>query len=163
MASVEFQWLFATEYPAVLRTVWLVLRDRARAEDIAQDAFEQLLLHWEKVRNYDSPETWVRRVALRRAAQWVRREHRLTPRLRLAAQPEIAGEPELPDPGLLAAVRDLPMRQRAAVVLFYFEDRPMTEIAQILDCSPATGWVHLHRARRRLAEQLGEEMVSDVT
>ena len=37
--SDEFRWLFAAEYPAVVRTVFLVLHDHARAEEIAQDAF----------------------------------------------------------------------------------------------------------------------------
>jgi RNA polymerase sigma-70 factor, ECF subfamily len=52
--------------------------------------------------------------------------------------------------------------QRAAVVLFYFEDLPLSEIASILRCSEATVRVHLHRARKRLAELLGEEVIEDV-
>jgi RNA polymerase sigma-70 factor (ECF subfamily) len=52
--------------------------------------------------------------------------------------------------------------QRAAIVLFYFEDRPVSEIAEILDCAPSTAKVHLHRARKTLAERLGEVM-ADVT
>jgi RNA polymerase sigma-70 factor (ECF subfamily) len=45
------------------------------------------------------------------------------------------------------------------VALFYLEDRPMAEIAQILGCSKATVKVHLFKARKRLAELLGEEHV----
>ena len=67
------------------------------------------------------------------------------------------------DDAVLAAVRALPPAQRAAVVLFYFEDRPVSEIAEILDCSPATAKVHLHRARKKLAEFLGEEVLADVS
>jgi len=55
--------MFAAEYPAVVRTVYLVLYDYARSQKIAQDAFVQLLRHWEKVRRYEAPEAWVRRVA----------------------------------------------------------------------------------------------------
>lgn len=62
---------------------------------------------------------------------------------------------------MYGAVRLLPLKQRTAVVLFYFEDRPVAEVAQLLGCSPATARVHLHRARRRLAALLGE-VVDDV-
>ncbi len=53
--------------------------------------------------------------------------------------------------------------QRAAIVLFYFEDLPVAEIAHILDCAEPTARVHLHRARKRLAEVLGEEVSEDVS
>jgi RNA polymerase sigma factor (sigma-70 family) len=62
----------------------------------------------------------------------------------------------------MRAVRQLPGMQRAAVVLCYFEDLPLSEIADILRCSDATVRVHLHRARKRLAELLGEEVIEDV-
>ena len=44
---------------------------------------------------------------------------------------------------------------RSVVVLFYYEDRPMDQIADILGCTTATGWVHLHKARKRLGVLLG--------
>jgi RNA polymerase sigma factor (sigma-70 family) len=50
--------------------------------------------------------------------------------------------------------------QRAAVVLFYFEDRPVSEVAEILDCSTSTAKVHLHKARKKLAELLTGEAFS---
>jgi RNA polymerase sigma-70 factor (ECF subfamily) len=72
---------------------------------------------------------------------------------------------ELPQPidlDLADAIQQLPPRQRSAVVLFYFEDRPMQEIADILGCSTSTGWVHLHKARKKLADLLGEEVSESV-
>jgi RNA polymerase sigma-70 factor, ECF subfamily len=159
--SEEFRWLFAAEYPAVVRTVFFVLHDRARAEEIAQDAFVQLLRHWKKVSRYESPEAWVRRVAIRLAVRDANRERRLAV-LRLggtAEAPDCAAEMDV---DLLAAIKQLPPRQRSVIVLFYYEDRPMAEIAQILGCSPSTGWVHLHRARKRLGALLTEEVGNDV-
>ena len=44
------------------------------------------------------------------------------------------------------------------VILFYLEDRPMAEVADLVGCSSSTGFVHLHHARHRLAELLGEEV-----
>ena len=63
---------------------------------------------------------------------------------------------------VLAAVRQLPPKQRAAVALRYFEDKPVEEIAQLMECSASTARVHLHRARHQLAQTLGEEVGSDV-
>jgi RNA polymerase sigma-70 factor (ECF subfamily) len=52
--------------------------------------------------------------------------------------------------------------QRAVVVLHYFEDRPVLEIARTLQVSESTVKQHLYRARSRLAQSLGEEVGSDV-
>jgi len=157
--ETEFEWFFADEYGAVLRSVFFVLHDRAKAEDIAQDAFVQLYAHWAKVSKYERPEAWVRRVAIRLAVRAARRE-----RLRQVLE---RGAPSAPMPlpvdvDLLRAVRQLSPKQRAAVVLYYFEDRPVFDVAKILGCSAATANVHLHRARKRLAELLGEEVSEDV-
>ena len=64
----------------------------------------------------------------------------------------------MPDPELRAALLTLAPMQRAVVALFYLEDRPMEEVAYLLGCSTSTGFVHLHRARQRLARLLSEEL-----
>ena len=160
-AEAEFTAFFRAEFARVLRTVRLVVGDQGRAEEITQDAFVQLLDHWHKVSGYERPEAWVRRVAIRMAARAARRERMV----RILEDPFGRAEPtsELPegDSDVAAAVRRLPPGQRTAVVLFYFEDRPVAEVAELLGCSPATARVHLHRARRRLAALLGE-VVDDV-
>jgi RNA polymerase sigma-70 factor (ECF subfamily) len=73
---------------------------------------------------------------------------------------------ELPDAAVsmevLAAVRELSPKERAVVVLFYFEDRPVAEIAQILECSESAAAMRLQRARERLAVALSEEVDSHV-
>jgi RNA polymerase sigma factor (sigma-70 family) len=160
-AQDEFRWLFVNDYPALVRTLFLIVHDRAAAEDIAQDAYIQLLTHWAKVSGYEHPAAWVRRVAIRLAVRETQRT-RLRARLERFTSPEPAHDERTYDPDLIAAVRSLTLRQRTIVVLFYFEDRPMDEIADLLGCSASSGWVHLHRARRRLAALLGEEVSDDV-
>ncbi|MBK5228921.1 MAG: SigE family RNA polymerase sigma factor [Actinobacteria bacterium] len=157
--DAEFAMFFRTEYPGVVRTAYLVLHDREAANDVAQDAFAKILSHWGRVSRYDRPDAWVRKVAVRMAIKLARRQ-----RLHVAAgtQPEPTTEQAPVDLDLMRAIRALPAAQRAAVVLFYFEDRPVAEVAEIMDCSASTAKVHLHRARRRLSEQLGEA-VADVS
>lgn len=156
--EAAYDWFFRTEYPAVLKTAYLVTHDREAARDVTQEAFIQLLRHWRKVSRYERPDAWVRRVAIRIAV----RQSRKLSRQRSAEVEPIAPPHVQMDPDVVREVRALPAMQRAAVVLFYFEDRPVSEIAEILDCSPSTAKVHLHRARKTLAERLGEVM-ADVT
>ena len=127
-----FTTFFRTEYPGVVRTVFLVTHDREQARDLAQDAFVQLFARWRRISNYDRPEAWVRRVAIRMAVRAVARERA---RPRLERELDFATLPKAIDLDILRAVRRLPASQRAAVALFYFEDRPVQEIAHILSDS----------------------------
>jgi RNA polymerase sigma factor (sigma-70 family) len=151
----DYAWFFSGEYPGLVRTLFFIVHDVERAEDIAQDAFTQLLIHWRKVSRYERPEAWVRRVAIRLAVRSVKREQ-MRPLVERGSQ--TARLPEPIDVDLTNAIAQLPPQQRSAVALFYFEDRPMEEIADILGCSMSTGWVHLHKARKKLAALLGEEV-----
>ena len=161
VAEEGFEELFLAQFRGVARTVRYVVGDATVAEEITQDAFVQLYRHWGRVAHYDRPDLWVRRVAIRQAQ---RERHRAwqRPVLELrAAGPDVVAAPADPRDDVLAAVRLLPAQQRAVVVLFYFEDRPMPEIAGIVGCSVSTGWSHLHNARKRLAAVLGEEVTDD--
>jgi RNA polymerase sigma factor (sigma-70 family) len=156
----DYAWFFRAEFPAVVRTALLIVRDRGRAEEIAQEAFMRLHVHWRTVSRYERPDAWVRRVAIRLAARAAGRE-RVRPSLeQVAAGPRVE-DASATDIDLLRAIGELPMRQRIAVVLFYLEDRPLPEIAHVLDCSDGAAKTLLHRARVTLADRLGEE-VDDV-
>lgn len=157
----DFEEVFRVEFAPVERTVYLVCHDREQAKEITQEAFVALLRRWRQVSRYERPGAWVRRVAIRLAIRSVRRERS---RLGLERQAQaLLPPPAEPSGGItvwdvdvLAAVRTLPARQRAAVALFYLDERSMTEVADLMGCSPATARVHLHRARSRLAKLLSE-------
>ena len=155
----EYAWFFTGEYPALVRTLFFIVHNTERAEDIAQEAFMQLLVHWRKVSKYERPDAWLRRVAIRLAMRSIRREQM---RSLVDRDARIVEFPQPVDVDLANAIGQLSLRQRSAVVLFYFEDRPMQEIADILGCSVSTGWVHRHKARKRLAALLGEEVSESV-
>lgn len=160
-ATPGFAEVFAATYPRLVRTLWFVVHDHEVAQEITQEAFIELHRQWRKVGSYDRPDLWVRKVALRKAQREVaRNQRRSRAERRLVAVTVV--EDHLPDPALRAAIATLPARQRAIVVLFYLEDRPMEEVAELVGCSTSTGFVHLHRARRRLAALLSEPVAEEV-
>jgi len=159
---VEFEWVFRSTYPSVLRTTYLILHDRGRAEEVTQDAFLRLCERWRGVARIDQPTAWVRRVATRAAVRQAK-----TRRLRFSAAP--VDDPgrwdALPDVDLARAVASLPPQQRAAVALYYLDDLPVDEVARVLEVSSSTVKQHLHRARTRLAGllcEVAEEVTGDV-
>jgi RNA polymerase sigma-70 factor (ECF subfamily) len=158
--DAEFAVFFAAQVRAVNRTVYLILQDHAQAEDVTQDAFLQLYLHWPSVSKYERPDAWVRRVAIRMAARRARRERAgMLLMSRIPEAPPIGGPVDV---DLLRAVGALPPQQRTAIVLFYYEDHAVAEVADLMDCSVAAVKVILFRARKALARQLGEREPDDV-
>ena len=151
--GLDFSVFFRAEFGAVFRTVSLMLRNKPDPKKITQDAFIELLKNWPK-----SPATIARKHgsavsqfgspmrAIRRDRLWA------LARLKLAPADSTPG----PSLDVADAIARLSSSQRAAIVLHYYEDLPVVEIAAILGCAEPTAHVHLHRARQRLRELLGE-------
>ncbi|MDQ3878443.1 MAG: sigma-70 family RNA polymerase sigma factor [Actinomycetota bacterium] len=154
--DASYEWFFRDEFPRVVKTVYLIVRDSQTAEDIAQEAFARLLVHWAKVSRYEQPDAWVRRIAIRMAVRANRRAW-IRSRVEGVVEPPVQERPQ--DVDLMRAITSLPGSQRAAIVLFYYEDQPTAQIAEILGCSESTARVHLHKARRRLARVLDRSVI----
>jgi RNA polymerase sigma-70 factor (ECF subfamily) len=123
--------------------------DRELANDALQEAFTRALHHGDGVGDVAA---WTWRVAFRvAAAELAQRKKEVT--LDDATPDETPGT--MPD--LVAALRRLPPKQRLAVVLHDYADRPTTEVAHVLGCSRATVHVHLSTGRRRLRDLLGDD------
>jgi RNA polymerase sigma-70 factor (ECF subfamily) len=153
--------LFDAEYPSLVRLATLIIGDLATAEEVVQEAFARALARWRRLREYDRPGAWVRRVTIRLA---VRARERRMREIAHARVPDVASaDPGPPDPELMDALQSLPATQRAAVVLFYFDDRSVEEVADLLGVPSSTARSHLHRARNALARTLSPtEVVTDV-
>ena len=65
----EYEEFFRTEYPNVVRTVLPIVGELADAEAVTQDAFLKAVMRWGRIRRYDRPGAWVRRVAIRDAVR----------------------------------------------------------------------------------------------
>jgi RNA polymerase sigma-70 factor (ECF subfamily) len=158
-ARRTFEDFYRREYRPVVALAYALSGSRVGAEDLAQDAFIAAHKRWEQIVEYDKPEAWVRRVVANLAVSAFRKRLAETKALARMGYQRDEWLPEMaPDDGKFwKMVRGLPAKQAQAVTLFYLEDRPVNEIAAILECSPATAKVHLHRGRNSLAEVLSNE------
>lgn len=157
-AVPSFDAVFVEEYPKMVALAAAVSGSRSSAEDIAQEAMARLDRNWAKVQGYDNPGGWLRRVTVNLAVSRRRRLVSEAKALLRLDRPASALPPEEPaDPALWAAVAALPRNQRAAIALHYLEDRSVADIADVLDISPSTAKVHLHRGRQALRTRLEQE------
>lgn len=125
------------------------------ADDVVQEASERA---WKKWAQFDpgrgSLRPWLFAILADRVR---RRRRRRTPPILTTLPPGILTLPDM-DPtaiDLSRTVEQLPPRQRSAIVLFYYLDLPIAEIASIMDCAEGTVKSSLHDARAALARSLG--------
>ncbi len=122
-----------------------------------QDALADAHTRWAVVGSYDDPLAWARRAVLNRAAGRGRRlgrEHRALGRVAGRPAPAPTDELALRDDELWQAVRRLPRRQLEVVLLRWFEDLPVREVAALLGCGEESVRTHWRRARARLSDEL---------
>ena len=152
-----FESFFERHHVPLYRALWLVTRNRHEAEEIMQDAFLKLWERWDRVATLPDPEGYLFRTALnlwrsrlRRAAVAVRKAvHQLPPDDQMAAVEQ--------RDAMARALKPLPSRQRAAVVLMDLLDLPSEEAARILGVKAVTVRVLAARARATLRKDLGED------
>jgi RNA polymerase sigma-70 factor (sigma-E family) len=144
----EFADFVRERSPELLRSGWLLTGDWHAAHDLVQTALEKSWPRWG--RRIDHPEAYVRRVMLTTYLSWRRR--RWTGELPTHSPPEHA----TPDDGsdvrlsLLGALSGLTPRQRAVLVLRYFDDLSEQETAALLGCSVGTVKAHASRGLQQL-------------
>ncbi len=152
-----FEDLFAEEYPAMVHVAYLIVGDEGLAREIAQESFTRMLVRWRRLRSYDRPGAWLRRVTVRQAVRVRDRRVREGGQLDVTLLEGSVGLDHGTREAVVAAVMQLPRQQRAAVVLHYLDDLDTAEVAALMGTRPATVRVHLHRARARLEELLAED------
>jgi RNA polymerase sigma-70 factor (ECF subfamily) len=141
------------------------LRDRAAAEDLAQEVFLELYRNLPSLRSTAHMRFWLRRVACHRCIDQLRKTSSQpeTP-LEAVSEPVVApaSRDVLLDERLRELVAQLPARPRMVVVLRYQEDLEPSEIAAVLDMPVNTVKSHLRRSISALREQLSTRMLHEV-
>ena len=142
-----FESLYYDRWSKMVRLAALTTGSEAIAEEIVQEAFVQLLRNWATVHN---PTLWLRIAVVNGCRGWVR--HRVVERRH---NTEATGTTEADHSVVIRdALGRLSWRQRAAVVLRFYEDLPEREIAEILGCRPGTVKSLLDRAKTTLRKEL---------
>lgn len=150
-AGRNLQCVWAARTGRLLRTAYLLCRDRDTAEDLVQTALTKAWLVWDRL--HDDPDPYVYRIMVNTHSSWWRRKWR--------GEVPATEVPDLPDAsGQITTVEDrevlwhalgrLGRRERAAIVLRYFADVDHVRIAEILDCSPGTVRSQISRALGKL-------------
>lgn len=151
--QLEFTSFYSAAKDDCLRIVLVTVADRQLAEDLVADAFTRAWASWRTVRQHPAPRAWVVRTALNLHVSWWRRRRRETALDgRDPAAPE--GGDGGPDAELLAALRQLPVRQQQVIILRVFFDLDAQATARELGIAPGTVGVHLHRALAALRARI---------
>jgi RNA polymerase sigma-70 factor, ECF subfamily len=154
----SFDDFFLFEYPRLVGALGLVTGDRDVAADAVDEACARAWEHLRRGHDIDSLSAWVRVTALNVARSRFRRrstEQRARARLAELGPPASATDPDRAL-DIRNALATLPRRQREVVVLHYFLDLPVDDIAAQLGVSAGTVKTSLHRARTALAVVLGD-------
>lgn len=156
-----------TELSAQLyRAVFLICRDAGTAEDLVQETWLRVARHWPRVCRMASPHGYAYRIAMNLALSERRRSTRLiTTEDRNDTEPDINSHRALQSVDDRAELRDalhsLTERQRAVLVLRYWEDRPESEVAEILGCSAGTVKSTASRALATVRATLAEALTTN--
>ncbi len=150
-----------TRWPSLLRLAHLLTGSQQAGEDVLQGVLLKVYLGWGGIARLESPDGYVRRMlvnaTISRGRTRTRRGERLV---------EVVPEPPAPADdtvdsrlALWHVVRALPPRQRAVIVLRYYEDLSEAEIARVLGCAPGTVKSQASDALRSLRGVLGDTPV----
>lgn len=156
----DFRDFVAGQSAGLLRTAWMLTGDRQLAEDLLQTALSKTWPHWSRVREGEAPAAYVRTVMVRTAtAWWSRRWHGEVPTGGLPDRPATGDAVLAADERdvLVRALAQLSPRQRAAVVLRYYQDLSEHDVAVEMGCSVGTVKTQASRGLARLRELTMDE------
>jgi len=148
-----------THAGGLFRTAYLVVGEHQLAQDLVQESLVKTYVAWSRIRDHGKAEAYARRVIVTTAISWRRR--------RSFHERPVDTLPETPtsDPvegvgwrdELWQALTSLPPRQRAAIVLRYYEDLSESQTAQVMGCSVGTVKSQVSTGLARLRAQVGRD------
>ncbi|MFC7545157.1 SigE family RNA polymerase sigma factor [Plantactinospora sp. GCM10030261] len=156
----EFRDFVAARSGALLRTAYLLAGDWATAEDLLQTALTKTYLAWKRLGGIEAVEPYARRVLVNTATSWWRRRwHGERPTESLPERPAPDQiDQQLERDALWRHVQQLPVRQRAVLVLRFYEDMSEAQTAELLNISTGTVKSQTSRALTTLRGRLGAEL-----
>ncbi|WP_173084489.1 SigE family RNA polymerase sigma factor [Phytohabitans rumicis] len=158
MRDAAFHAFFEQHYAGLSRLAYLMTGETAIADDLAADALTEVWRHWDRVAATQDPAAYARGIVANLTRGWVRRQGRARRGLRLlglSAGDQGRSQPDVPAVlDVRSALRRLPHRRRACVVLRYAFDLSEREVAEILGISVGAVKSQTSRGARQLADLL---------
>lgn len=144
----DFVDLYQDRFTPMVRYAYLLVGNTEVAEELVQEAFLLVRRNWQRA---EYPKAYLRTTVTNLC-----RSHHRRKALELRRRPQPADHVELGADEMWDAIATLPFRQRAVVVLRFYEDLPEAQIAELLGCATGTVASSLHRGLAKLRKQLGE-------
>jgi RNA polymerase sigma-70 factor (sigma-E family) len=154
----DFDNFVAAHVDGLLRTAYLIVWDEGEAEDLVQECLLKVARRWPRVRRMEQPQAYARRILVNLALDGARRRAQRRRELEPGMPPILSAIDPLQTletrAELLQALGQLHERQRAVLVLRYFNDLTEAQVADVLGCSPGTVKSSASRGLARLREAL---------
>lgn len=157
----EFTEFVQASWPGLYRTAYLLLGDRELAEDLAQTALAKTYAAWSRIDDRAAAPAYARRTLVNTASSWFRKKGWRN-ELPTDSVPDTSSSVDPSTrPAVMDALAQLPPRQRAVVVLRYYEDLSVAEAADALGCSPGTVKSQTFEAFAKLRVLLGDAVIRE--
>ncbi|MEV4351823.1 SigE family RNA polymerase sigma factor [Actinoplanes sp. NPDC049596] len=162
MREQAFHAFFEAHHVALSRLAYLLCGDATAADDLAADALTEVWRHWDRVAAADDPAAYAKGIVANLTKNWIRKQGRARRGLDLLGFARVSSGPDVPAVlDVRSALRRLPYRRRACVVLRYAFDLPEQEVAAILGISVGTVKSQTSRGAKQLADLLQELRLPD--
>ena len=142
--------------PSLFRTAYLMAGDHQLAQDLLQEALVKTLIAWPRLRDRANLEAYTRRIIVTTSISWRRRRsfhERPSGTLPERSEPDQA-EAVVTHDAVVAALLTVPPRQRAAIVLRYYQDLTEAQTAEVMGCSVGAVKSQVSAGLKRLRESL---------
>jgi RNA polymerase sigma-70 factor (sigma-E family) len=155
----EFTEFVVASWPSLYRTAYLLLGDRELAEDLVQTTLAKTYASWSKVRDVGATRSYARTTLANTASSWFRKRSWRAERPTEMVETGSYDDAHSDRHALTAALAKLAPRQRAVVVLRFYEDLSVAQTAHALHCSEGTVKSQTSDALTRLRGLLGEAVI----
>ncbi len=156
--GTDFDSFYRSEYDRLVRVAFALCGRLDVAEELTQDAMMKVYSRWSRVRSFESPGAFARRIVVNNALSSLRRrksETKALLRFRGSAADHVTVDPDVDD--FWRLVRTLPTRQAQVVALYYGDEQSTAEVAAALEIAEGTVRATLAQARAALRTQVMEE------
>jgi RNA polymerase sigma-70 factor (sigma-E family) len=159
MAFTEFM---SVRSASLFHTAYLIVGDHQLAQDLLQESLIKTYIAWPRLRDVSGAEAYTRKTVVTTAISWRRRRsfhERPTDRMPDTAVPD-PGEAVSTHASVVAQLRSLPPRQRAAIVLRYYEDLSEAQTADVMGCSIGAVKSQVSTGLARLRDRMGANFLA---